>query len=408
MSSFIGHLIPNELLGPGIEAARAALRRLDDDDVPARLRKVASYSGGRLPAPLVKALVGALEEDDWLRSKAIDELKEGSEVARLFLERPAGWEFEVGMLVGKAAAGGASARVVELERQVARAAAREAEARRRSDEAQALLATERERHKQALESVRGQLRELRETDRRTDDAHAKVVAELEAARVEAEAARIEEMEAGRALKERLRRAEQQRAEVERRVQSGTASGWGSGDPIALARHLDTLVRTVEADPALLEFTRPTRERKWKLPPGARPDGRNAIDWLLRQPRPFTCIVDGYNLTHRLSGSVEAPARDRLNDELSRFKLRARTPVNVIVVYDSTVSSEVETEPGPGGVWVRFTADGLSADEEIRRLAAEANDPVVVISSDREVREGSEAHGAIAVWGEALVAWIQER
>jgi len=34
--------------------------------------------------------------------------------------------------------------------------------------------------------------------------------------------------------------------------------------------------------------------------------------------------------------------------------------------------------------------------------------VVVVSSDREVREGSEQHGAIALWSEALVGWIQGR
>ena len=408
MSDGMGDLIPVELLGSAIEAARAALRRLDEDDVPARLRKVASYSGGRLPAPLAKALVAYLDEDEWLRGKAHDELGSGSGAPSLFLSRPVGWQFDIGKQVGQLADQASAATVADLEKQLEQAAASEAEARRRLEEAKTVLAEERAKHKEEVESVRSQLRSIREADRRQDDNHARVVAELEAARAEAQAAHEGQLEAGQALKERLRRAEEQRAEVERRVQAGTQTAWGSGDPVALARHLDTLIRTVEADPALLEFTQPPSEREWKLPPGARPDQRNAIDWLLRQPRPFTLLVDGYNLTHRLSGSIDSAARERLNDSLSRFKLRTMTPVNVVVVYDSTVSPDVETEAGPGGVWVRFTRQGLSADDEVRRLAAEAEDPVVVVSSDREVREGSEQFGAIGLWGEGLAAWIQER
>ncbi|MDH3606237.1 MAG: NYN domain-containing protein [Acidimicrobiia bacterium] len=410
MSDGTGDRIPFEFLVPGIEAARAALRRLKEDDVPARLRKVASYSGGRLPAPLAKALVAYLDGDDWLREKALKELdpEATDSSSGLFLRRPDGWLFEIGKQVGASAGGAAAAQVTDLERRLASAAKSEAEARRRLDEAKAQLAREKERHRGEVELVRGQLREVREADRREDDVHTRELAELEAARSAAQAAHEAELEAGQALKERLRRAEEQRAEVERRVQAGTQTAWGSGDPVALARHLDTLIRTVEADPALLEFTQPTREREWKLPPGARPDQRNAIDWLMRQPRPFTCIVDGYNLTHRLSGGTDSAARERLNDALARFKLRTRTPAKVIVVYDSAVSPEIETGAGPGGVWVRFTREGLIADEEIRRLAEEADDPVVVVSSDREVREGSEKHGAIGLWGEALAAWIQER
>lgn len=81
---------------------------------------------------------------------------------------------------------------------------------------------------------------------------------------------------------------------------------------------------------------------------------------------------------------------------------------MIVVYDSAVNPEVETGAGPGGIWLRFTREGLTADDEIGRLAAESADPAVVVSSDREVREGSEQSGAIAIWSEALISWIQGR
>ncbi|NNC93884.1 MAG: hypothetical protein HKN80_15480 [Acidimicrobiia bacterium] len=402
------------MLVPAIAAGRAALRRLDDDDVPAKLRKVAAYQGGRLPGPLAKRLLTALDDDDWLRGKAIDELGDVDAEAAgpdgasaLFLARPDGWEFELGRRVESSVQKRSESKESELDGRLAAAKEREAEAKRRWQEAKRQIKDLEKLRRREVEEVRAQLRQLRETDRVEDESHARRIAELEAARQQAEAAHREEMAAAEVMKTRLRKAEEQRADVEKRIQAG-GTAWGSGDPIALARHLDALVRTVEADPALLEFTKPTSERTWKLPPGARPDGRNSVDWLERQPRPFTLIVDGYNVAFRLSGGPDATARDRLNEELSRFKLRAKTPVSVVIVYDSAINPEVQREPGPGGVWLRFTRQGLTADDEIRRLAADSADPVVVVSSDREVREGSEQFGAIAIWSEALIAWIQGR
>ena len=91
MSNAIVDSIPLDLVAPAIKAARAALRRLDEDDVPARLRKVAAYQGGRLPAPLARKLLAALNDDEWLRGKALEELTDASGGAQLFLERLDGW-----------------------------------------------------------------------------------------------------------------------------------------------------------------------------------------------------------------------------------------------------------------------------------------------------------------------------
>lgn len=403
--------VPVQLLKRAIKAGRAALRRLDEDNVPPKLRKVAAYQGGRLPAPLARGLIAALDEDEGLREKSLEELSEASsddDPSRLFLLRPDGWKFELGRMVERSAQDQAANRIAELDAQIASLKGREAEAKNRLRDAKRKLRELKKQKQAEVEGVRSQLREVREADRQEEARHAQAVADLEEARRLAETAQLRQAKAAESLKQKLQKAEDLRAETEKRLQSGATASWGSGDAIALARHLDNLVRTVEADPALLEFTLPTAGREWKLPPGARPDDRNAIDWLLRQPRPCTLLVDGYNVTFQLSGGPDRAARDRLNEELSRLKLLAMTPVNVLVVYDSGLNPEVETGAGPGGVWLRFTKDSLTADDELRRLAAESDDPVVVVSSDREVREGSEQHGAIGLWAEALVGWIQGR
>ena len=54
-----------------------------------------------------------------------------------------------------------------------------------------------------------------------------------------------------------------------------------------------------------------------------------------------------------------------------------------------------------GVEVEFVS---SADAAIVEAARGLRGAVVVVSSDREVREGAEAAGARAVWGSALVEW----
>ncbi len=407
--------LPVELLTPALKAGRAALRRLDEDEVPAKLRKVSAYQGGRLPAPLVRSLLTFLDDEAWLREKAQDEL--GSyepdstgprRASGLFLHRPPGWEFELGRSVGGSLQAAAERRVSELDSLVGDVEAREAETKRRLTEVQAQLDEAHASSDEEVESVRIQLRQVREGDRREAEILERKIAELEAEKLSDEDALAELGQMVDSLKERLHRAEVQRASTEQRFQSGAGQAWAAGDPVDLARHLDMLIRTVEADPELLAYLEPVADREFRLPPGARPDERNAVEWLLRQPQPFTMVVDGYNVAFQLVGESTRAARDRVNEELSRLRLRTMTPTQVTVVYDSSVNSEVETAPGPGGIRVRFTREGHIADEEIAEIVSTLDGPVVVVSSDREVREGTAELGAVVLWSEALVEWIKAR
>ncbi len=407
--------LPVELLTPALKAGRAALRRLDEDEVPAKLRKVSAYQGGRLPAPLVRSLLTFLDDEAWLREKAQDEL--GSyepnstgprRASGLFLHRPPGWEFELGRSVGGSLQAAAERRVGELDSLVGDVEAREAETKRRLTEVQAQLDEAHASSDEEVESVRIQLRQVREGDRRELEILENKIAGLEAEKLSDEDALAELGQMVDSLKERLHRAEVQRASTEQRFQSGAGQAWAAGDPVDLARHLDMLIRTVEADPELLAYLEPVADREFRLPSGARPDERNAVEWLLRQPQPFTMVVDGYNVAFQLVGESTRAARDRVNEELSRLRLRTMTPTQVTVVYDSSVNSEVETAPGPGGIRVRFTREGHIADEEIAEIVSTLDGPVVVVSSDREVREGTAELGAVVLWSEALVEWIKAR
>ena len=407
--------LPSDLLAPALKAGRAALQRLEEDGVPAKLRKVSAYQGGRLPAPLVRSLLKFLDEEDWLRAKAQEELGEFDSDSKgprrasgLFLHRPAGWEFELGRSVEESLHAAAERRVGKLDSLVVEAEARESEAKRRLGDIQAQLDGAQRRAEKEIESVRAQLREAREGDRREAHNLEARIAELEEERKSDEDALAGLGGIVDGLKQRLHRAEEQRATTEQRFQSGQVAAWAGGDPVALARHLDLLIKTVEADPELLAFLEPASDREFRLPPGARPDDGRSVEWLLRQPQAFTMVVDGYNVAFQLVGDSSRAARDRVNEELSRLRLRTMTPAQITVVYDSSVNAEVETSQGPGGIRVRFTREGHIADEEIADLVAALGGPVVVISSDREVREGTAELGAVVLWSEALIQWIKAR
>lgn len=118
---------------------------------------------------------------------------------------------------------------------------------------------------------------------------------------------------------------------------------------------------------------------------------------------MTLVVDGYNVAYQLDESrYSTPElREQVRDGLSRLRRLAKGPLPVVLVFDS--KEDVAKIPGP--VETRFVP---VADDEVVRLAAELSGDVIVISTDREVRERAEYNGAIALWSDALVAWMRGR
>ena len=142
----------------------------------------------------------------------------------------------------------------------------------------------------------------------------------------------------------------------------------------------------------------------RLPPGVRPDAAEAVDWLLAAAPPATVIVDGYNAAFLLTDAgVPAAARRRLELELSRLPTLAAGRLTVIVVYDAQ-DPLAGAGIRKGNIEVVFT-DGRTADEHIVALAGDLAGRLVVVSNDREVRDGAEAAGAVGLWSSALAAWV---
>jgi hypothetical protein len=386
------------LLGHAFAAAHRALKRLEDDQVPAALRQVRAASVRRaLPRPLERILVEHLEEG-WLRELAVVELGEGdspaARAAELYLSRPEGWEQGMDAL--------AEARVErsqthefltsQAENDRLRRLADDLTERLRQAETKVAALTQELASDERADALRRRLDEELRTQQRLAAVVADKDAELD--RVRAELTEADDRVA-------VLRARAIRDSADRSASAGTGDrAFGRGKPIETARLLDELVETM----------RPSRESErqvvspdpLRLPSGIRPDAAEAVEWIRSVERPLLVVVDGHNVAHDLDPQPGRTARDRVVSEVARLRRLAEGPVSAIVFFDTVHAAERHTY---AGVSVRYVDD---ADAEVEAVAAGTKTACVVISTDREVRARAAAHGAIALWGTALSAWIRRR
>ena len=399
------------VLGPAVDAARTTLRDLDEDEVPAKLRKVSASSARSLTPPLTKALLRELDANDWFRAKVIEtwERDEGvDDISDAYLRRTDGWWLTIVGATGDSLSGEVSRRldaeverVVDLERGLAVEKERVREAKRRADEADTRLRRTRESDsaplKAALEAERRlsatRDREIGELRVRVDSLHADL--------------RAAQAETGRLLQRHLE-VKRDRAHLLAVTESGRSDSVPR-DPSELARFLDRLANTVDpyretGTPATVREV--AGEEVFVLPSGISPDGAAAIESLVSSPVPLVVIVDGYNVLGCIDATKMATgaARRDLITMLGRL-LRFLRKGRVVAVFDSVLSDGRSATRDDSGVEVRFADAGSIADDAIVEMAADLGSRAVIISDDREVRERSDVHGATVLWSQALVSWF---
>ncbi|HLU32030.1 MAG TPA: hypothetical protein VK088_09720, partial [Acidimicrobiia bacterium] len=206
----------------------------------------------------------------------------------------------------------------------------------------------------------------------------------------------EEVKASQARIEVLR----SRLEKERRANTASPSapeprGWFPSTPEEMASELDRIALAIRRPPSIRP-RQPDVTPPLALPDGIRPDGRAAIEWLLGQP--VRWLLDGYNVAYQLGGEADSIARRRVVAAAAQLVARSVAGTTATVVFDSSVDQA--SIPSARRVLTVFDE---SADEWILGNAGSGS---VVVSSDRRVREGSETSGALGIWTEALVAWIE--
>jgi predicted RNA-binding protein with PIN domain len=116
------------------------------------------------------------------------------------------------------------------------------------------------------------------------------------------------------------------------------------------------------------------------------------------------LVDGWNVSMLGWADLDAVwQRRRLVDALGGLAARLGTEVHV--VFDGVDEGQHPTAHGAARVRVQFTPDGVEADDRLLALVDQVDPgrPVVVVSSDRRVRDGAAARGANVVSSTELLA-----
>ena len=392
-----------------VEVARQVLSDLDPDDIPAGLARVAAQTRPKLVPPLERRLLEEIDRDEWFRDR-VAEVFEGSrdsedpgdETSALFLLRPEGWEVRLDEIARRAADSERSDRMTGLTRRIAELeseldAWRNRAKRRRREAEQAAAQADRR-----VAAARAEAREYPESRRRRQLAreNRRLSKELAAMTGERDQAR--------------RRLADARAELEKRrrvhrpvAPKPTLSAWGELDPVGAARLLDDVATALSPESSFADPVAPAVEHQLCLPGGLAPDDRSAIDWLLSVDRSFVLLVDGYNVGYHLDHArFNSPEiRRRLENDLVRLKALARGRPQVTVVYDSAQTGGTTSDSVAGGIEVRFTSAGHTADDELVHLAARLGRSAVVVSSDRRVREQAQESGSLGLWSEALAGWM---
>jgi predicted RNA-binding protein with PIN domain len=218
----------------------------------------------------------------------------------------------------------------------------------------------------ALDEVRDELAAVRgELDTAADDRRRAV--ERERRRRETE---LEGLQAEIAA---LRRAEEdRRVAARRRVEAREQAEREAAQEVEAARRAAEARRSLKVVPG-----RPTQ-----LPRGIAPETTEAAKVLLHAGR--LVLIDGYNVTlqHRKHLDLEAQRTWLLQRAAD---LASRRGIRPIVVFDGERSGGGRPPGGLRGVEVRFTPTDITADDEIVLAVEGTDEPVVVVTDDRELR-----------------------
>ena len=400
----------SELFDPmfevALKVAKSGLKKKPKIAPPPKVAPIVRFT--KVPAKAKDTLLEVLDSDEEFRTrvaKAADERKVGR-IGMAYLERGDGWREFVDEMVAVADEPviESTGTITKLERALAEAKESAAQARAERDQlrkerdelADELKAAQsrhdglqadldqQQRDMSGLTEQRGQaVSELKHTE----EVLARHVAErkrLEALVETMTAAQLRTVAVGGGVTD---------DDVRREVESMEAL---MSD---LATRLDAL--KAAATPEVVGVERRT---PLPVPFGLLDDSAEYADYLLGVPS-MLVIIDGYNVTKQTHGDWELVAqRDWLVTGMAN--LSAKGTLRVDVVFDG---ADVGTVPssGRGGVTVRFTPEGIEADDEIIATVGSLDpaQPVTVVSSDKRVREGARKNGANVLYSEQLLAFL---
>lgn len=419
--------LPESVRQRVLALAAQALGAMPPTDIPAPLRRFASFAPARRAKLAASVLGPTLDTDEHFRRLVAFEVRrehpelgdavaesqvlpvaDPTEVAALaYLLRPDDWQArvaEAAQVVPKPDRSRSDDALARLTEQLDQARTETRQVRERLREQIADLKSENTTLRRKLNDARQRASAAQaEADRRTAEAET-ADARVDAARAELDRevrklrARVAELEAAEQAVRRTAGQERELGTVRLRLLLDTVLDAASG----LRREL-ALPPAGELRPAdTVAAVEPAQGAVGRTAPG---DDPALLDELLALPQ-VHLVVDGYNVTKTAWPTAPLHSqRQRLVTALGALVAQRR--VEVTVVFDGAELSGPVQLSQPRGVRIRFSPPGVIADEVIRQLvrAEPPGRPVVVVSSDREVAESVAAAGARAVAATALLARI---
>jgi predicted RNA-binding protein with PIN domain len=181
-----------------------------------------------------------------------------------------------------------------------------------------------------------------------------------------------------------------------RVARALAQASAALSPPVVAERRDAVV------PAPAPDRPPPRPRRvpLPLPGGLFADSAAAAEHLVRAPG-VLLLVDGYNVAKLGWPDLMLPEqRTRLLDALDELVARFGTQVRVVFDGADVTAAPIRRRH----LLVEFSPPGVLADDVIVALVASlpAEQPIVVVTNDAEVREGARAYGANVLSSQQLL------
>lgn len=377
-----------------IAHARAALVALGEDAAHPERRELRKVPTGRLAGGRGRQRLATLLTDDaslWqdVRSRLEDDVPAGTAVlAALSGYAPAVDGAPREGLARDQALQDARRRAQRDRDKLKRVRQERDEAKRQAEGAERRASRLQDELEQARDASRDLEEEVAALRRQVDEAEAqqqRAVAR-ERRRREGELTQLQDELAELRRREERRRADAQRAAADDQHRATDASDRPGQDRRAQA---------VPAPPRLVPG------RPSTLPPDVVPGTREAIELLLHRGRRI--LIDGYNVTRR--------RHDHLDLEQQRTwlvqavaNLARRRGVVPTVVFDGEVAGGQRGGAGHRDVVVRFSGAGIPADDEIVLEVEATDDPIVVVTDDRELVSRVQASGADVIGSQELT-WL---
>ncbi len=402
-----------------LEVAREGQEATPKVAPPKELTRYLAFQ--KLTGPALAAVLRVLDADDQFRERVLGATRpaEVSAAGWLVLSRPTGWR----ELLETVAAG-----------QVEAAGTQEAE-RRLRDLQRALEASERKRahaedelarHREETEAATGELAAVRRERRRAEEslsAADRSLAALEE-KLEDRETRLAEAQGAREAREHeLAQAQgllaDARAELERRPASlvpgerpvdvarlREATSRVQRAAASLAKSVDVLRAAVPPEPVLVaeNVRSPVTRVPLPLPGGIVADTGAGARWLLGRPE-VVLLVDGYNVAKRAWPNEDLESQ-RTHLIRALDVLAIRTGATAEIVFDGPDEPAPAARQSTRSVGVRYSGGALADDVVVDLVDAYPPDrPVVVVSSDREVRDAARAKGATVLGSDTLIALL---